>query len=321
MTMAGFPLNDASTQALAETELKAVITFSESNGNKYWAPDSIEWRKQFIPTSDYYNKYPIFAVQHRAGGSGNEAIFNFGPNLPLSFTTQNPFGNKIYIEKSLMYEFDKTYNVNSEVLRDARGHDYSILTGYEAEPNFPKYSPTIEKYKLPNGTEVDVFVNTMFYKLMPSKHKIEALGMNLDFETSMIDRKDWPVNQPVIRYEDVLLMYAEILVSKSDIPGAMNIVNRIRERAGCSPESAANAAKALEFVKRERRIELMGGGVRWFDLVRWNEWKSAIESMFDRYNNPEGADKANVKDGRYLYPIPMNQINVKPGLYDQNTGY
>jgi len=320
MTMGGFPINDTSALGLAETELKGVITFSESHNNKYWAPDSTEWRKQFLPSADYYNKYPIFSVQHRAK-SGNEAIFNFGPQIPESYTSQQLFGNDIFVEKTLMYEFDKSYTVNGKVLRDARGHDYSILTGFAAEGNMQEYSKQTEKLKLPDGTEVDVLVRTMFYKLLPSKRKISALNMTISIESSMDDRKDWPVNQPIIRYEDVLLMYAEILINKNDLAGAMDIVNRIRERAGCTPESASGAAQALEFVKRERRIELMGEGIRWFDLVRWNEWKSAIENKFDRYNNPDGTDKANIKEGRYLYPIPMNQMNVKPGFYNQNTGY
>ncbi|NDW11481.1 RagB/SusD family nutrient uptake outer membrane protein [Bacteroides sp. 214] len=321
MTMAGFPLNDSSAQALAETELKAVITFSEGNNNMYWAPDSTEWRKQFLPADAYYNKYPIFSIQYRAGGTGNKAIFYFGPTLPTSYATYNIFGNGIYVEKSLMYEFDKVYTQGDIQLRDARGYDYSILSGFDAEPNFPEYSKSIDKLTLEGGSVVDVQSNAMFYKFMPSKHKINALGMTIDYDKSMSGNQDWPVNHPVLRYEDVLLMYAEILVSKSDVAGAMNIVNRIRQRAGCAPESTNNATEALKFVKRERRIELMGEGVRWFDLVRWNEWKGAIENMFDSYNNPDGIDKANVKEGRYLYPIPMDQVNVKPGLYNQNTGY
>lgn len=44
MTMSGFPLNDTSAQSLAEVELKAVIDYSEANANKYWAPDSTEWK-------------------------------------------------------------------------------------------------------------------------------------------------------------------------------------------------------------------------------------------------------------------------------------
>lgn len=320
MTMAGFPFNDAAALPLAETTLKSVIDFSESNGNKYWAPDSTEWRKQFMPTADYYNKYAIFSIQHRTGGTGNPAIFNFSPALPPSYTDRRIFGNDIFVEKSLMYDFDKVYTTGGSPHRDARGYGYSILTGYAAEPNNPAYTQTSEPLTLQDGTVVNVFTRTMIYKFMPSKRKIAALGMSINAEAGMQDDDDWGVNLPIIRLEDVMLMYAEILATKN-ANAAMAIVNKIRERAGCAPETAASSAQALAFVKEERRIEFLGEGIRWFDLVRWNEWKTATDAKFDRYNNPEGADKSNVKDGRYLYPIPLSQMEVKPGFYTQNMGY
>lgn len=320
MTMAGFPFNDATALAPAETELKGVITFSESNGNKYWAPDSTEWRKQFMPTAGYYNKYPIFSIQYRIGGTGNPALFDFSPALPPTYTARRIFGNSIWVEKSLMYEFDKTYVVSGKTQTDSRGYNYSILTGFAAEPNFPAYTQILDTLNLPNGSVVNVFTRSMFYKFLPSKRKITALAMNFDAEAGMKDDTDWGVNLPIIRYEDVLLMYAEILTTK-DVAGAMTIVNRIRSRAGCSPETATTAASALAFVKRERRIEFAGEGVRWFDLIRWNEWQSAIVAKFNRNHNPAGTDVNNVKPGRYLFPIPLGQMQAKPGLYAQNAGY
>lgn len=320
MTMAGFPVNDASALSLAETELKAVIDFSESNANKYWAPDSTEWRKQFMPEEEYYNKYPIFSIQYRTGGTGNPAIFNFSPSLPPTYTTRRIFGNGIYVDKTLMYEFDKTYSDGSGTRRDARGHNYSILTGYAAEPNWPAYANAREPLELPDGTVVDVYVNTMIYKFLPTKRKIAALGMAIDAEGSMLNDEDWGVNLPIIRLEDVMLMYAEILATK-DVNGAMTLVNKIRERAGCTPETAANSEEALAFVKRERSIELLGEGIRWFDIVRWNEWQTAVTDAFDRYNNPEGTNKNNVRTGRHLFPIPLNQMNIVSGFYTQNEGY
>jgi hypothetical protein len=161
----------------------------------------------------------------------------------------------------------------------------------------------------------------MFYKYLNSKPKRVELGYSDNIETAMKDDKDWPVNYPVIRYEDVLLMYAELLAGEGNVSGAMDIVNRIRTRAGCDAETASSTAEALKFVKRERRIELFGEGVRWFDLVRWNDWQQIITDEFNRYNNPVGAEISNIRNGRYLYPIPLNQINVKPGWYTQNEGY
>ena len=320
MTLSGFPFNDSSAQGLAENELKTIITYSENNGNKYWAPDSIEWRKQWMPVNEYYNKYSIFAIQYRAGGTGNPAIFSFSPALPPTYTSRTIFGNSIFVEMSLMHEFDKVYSSTGEDLMDARGHNYSLLTGYDEEPNYPAYSQTTLEYTLPDGSVTDVYTRSMFYKYLPTKRKIAALGLSIDAESDQKDNYDWAVNYPVIRFEDILLMYAEILATK-DVAGAMKIVNRIQERAGCDPESASSSSEALELVKRERRIELMGEGVRWFDQVRWNEWKSGTINKFNRYNNPDGTNVSDVRDGCYYYPIPMNQINVRPGFYTQNEGY
>jgi len=79
MTMAGFPTNDATAQDKAEIKLNEVLKFATDN-NKYWATDSTEWKKQWI--SENNNKYSIFAIQHRSGGTGNATIFNMSPAIP-----------------------------------------------------------------------------------------------------------------------------------------------------------------------------------------------------------------------------------------------
>lgn len=317
-TMAGFPYNDTQATALAKTQLEKVLNYSKENGDAYWAPTLDEWRKQWMPSTDYYNKYTIFAIQHRTGGTGNSAVYNYSKKLPPSYLTQQVFGNEIYVEKSLMYEFERVY---SNGQKDGRGESYSVLTGYDAEPNFPTYSNPLDKLTLEDGSTVEVYSQSMFYKLLPTKRKIDALGMALSPETTMKSSKDWPVNQPVLRLEDMMLLYAEILAGEGKTAEAMRYVNKIRLRAGCDEATAASADEALKLVKRERRVELMGEGVRWFDLIRYGEWQTAIRHKFDSYNNPDGARQENVKDGRYLYPIPLNQLNVTPGLYKQNEGY
>lgn len=117
------------------------------------------------------------------------------------------------------------------------------------------------------------------------------------------------------------LLYAEILASEGNTADAMKIVNEIRERANCDPrtETGVSVEDAMKYIKLERKIEFMGEGIRWFDQVRYGTWKEDTEAKFERYNFTEL--KANLKEGRYLYPIPMNQMNVTPGLYVQNGGY
>ena len=48
---------------------------------------------------------------------------------------------------------------------------------------------------------------------------------------------DWGVNLPIIRIEDMKLLYAEILASEGNTADAMKIVNEIRERANCDPKN------------------------------------------------------------------------------------
>ncbi|HAT62593.1 MAG TPA: RagB/SusD family nutrient uptake outer membrane protein [Prevotella sp.] len=311
MTLAGYPFNDPTAIAKAKICLNTVLT----KKSDYWAPTIEEWRKQWTPA--YANKYSIFAIQYRTGGNGNPAIFDFSPALPPSYTTVRIFGNQIYIDKSLRYEFDKVYSSGS---KDLRGEEWSILDGYSAEPNFPAYSNTKESVTV-DGATTTQYVNSMFYKFMPSKHKLASLSMTLD-ESSLKDYNDWPVNFPVLRIEDMMLLNSEILIQEGKIADALDAVNEIRQRAGCDlVPTDVDAATALNYVKRERRIELMGEGVRWFDEVRYGTWKQNTIDKFNRYNNPVGTAISDVSDGRYIYPIPENQMNIKPGTYVQNTGY
>lgn len=318
MTMAGFPLYNSTAQDSAEVKLKSVIDFSVANSNKYWAPDSTAWKKQWI--SENNNLYSVFAIQYRSGGTGNPALFYFGPKIPTSYTTKTPFGNEIYINKSLMYNMSK---LNSKGKPDSRVYNTTILTGYPAEPNWPAYSNLVQDLTLPDNTTVtNVYTNSMFYKYMNSLKKRAALGYTTNIETAMKDANDWPVNYSVIRLEDIQLMYAEILLNKyANVPGAIDIVNKIRVRAGMDAiSSSISQPDAMNAVKFERQIEFCGEGIRWFDLVRWNEWKSAITYKFQSYNTTD-VDVTNLKDGRYLCPIPYNQMIIQPGLYNQNQDY
>lgn len=175
------------------------------------------------------------------------------------------------------------------------------MEGYEEEPNYPAYTNDRENVILEDGMTVEVYTKTMFYKYLPSKPKLAELGMSFD-ESSMAGDYDWPVNFPILRLEDMMLLYAELLADEGNVAEAMYYVNKIRERAGCDPETASTSADALRLIKRERRVELAGEGIRWFDLVRYGEWQSAITRMFDNYNNPDGTDKSELKTDDIFIP-------------------
>ena len=83
-------------------------------------------------------------------------------------------------------------------------------------------------------------------------------------------------NNPVIRYAEVLLMYAEAqFIANRDADGSgLNALNKVRERAGLSPLSSLTMQDIID----ERRAELYCESERWFDIIRW---KIADEVLAD----------------------------------------
>lgn len=70
---------------------------------------------------------------------------------------------------------------------------------------------------------------------------------------------------------------------------------------------------------------LAGEGIRWHDLVRHNTYVETLQQMFindDTTSDQSYASLASrVTADSYLYPIPLQQVEVCDGLYLQNPGY
>ncbi len=120
-------------------------------------------------------------------------------------------------------------------------------------------------------------------------------------------------NFPIIRYADVLLMYAEALNEQgAGNAEAFKAVNRIRLRAGLEelPTSLSQAG-FRDAILLERRLELAFEGHRWYDLVRTKKLVSAMKAQ-----NPTIA----VAEKNLLFPIPQTERDVNTSL-TQNPGF
>lgn len=126
-----------------------------------------------------------------------------------------------------------------------------------------------------------------------------------------------PNNYRMIRYADVLLMYAEALNGINQTASAYPYVDRVRVRAGMRPLSVAMPGLSpqafLNQLKHERIVELSGEGWRFADLARWGDLSPALASR-----DPEFV---NFVVGKHeLYPIPQSDIDLNPNL-TQNPKY
>ena len=125
---------------------------------------------------------------------------------------------------------------------------------------------------------------------------------------------------PVIRYADVLLMYAEASNETGDAAEAHKYINIVRKRARFNGSADLNAVPDYvnlskdafrAAVLKERRMEFVAEGQRWFDLVRTKTLESLV---------PVAKPGITPAQKHYLFPIPQREIDLNPKLV-QNTGY
>jgi len=130
------------------------------------------------------------------------------------------------------------------------------------------------------------------------------------YRQSGIIQNEADIDFPVLRFADVLLMYAEALVEQAQVATAVPFVNQVRTRAGLPGLQPTLAqADARLAVENERRVELAFEGQRWFDLIRTGRYLPVMTSKGFA-----------TKEFHKLYPIPQRETDLNSGL-GQNPGY
>jgi len=122
-----------------------------------------------------------------------------------------------------------------------------------------------------------------------------------------------PLNFPVLRYADVLLMKAEALNELNRTTEAAAPLNEVRTRAGLGNVTGLSKDAFRAKVLNERRIELAFEGQRWFDLIRINNGQYGIDFL-------KSIGKSNMSSKFLLFPVPQRERDANPNL-TQNTGY
>jgi len=145
----------------------------------------------------------------------------------------------------------------------------------------------------------------------------------------------------LVRYSDVLLMYAEALLgSGGDKQEVANYINMVRHRANTSTYTDAEANKRIRTipniplpdvtasedltvaVRHERRTELGMEYQRLYDLIRWGTYVTTMHDFSTKpYANGRGAAFKAPASGRFLFPIPQTEIDLSGGSITQNPGY
>ena len=158
-------------------------------------------------------------------------------------------------------------------------------------------------------------------------------------------------NGIIMRYAEVLLLYAEAAIQSGDAAEGAKYVNMIRERVGLAPL----ASVGMPELKKEKSYELWLEGSRWLDLLRWGDTERVkkagqdVPKLFDKFfREPKSTDQGikwldndntqrfytvssheavdqgyevGFKAGKHeLFPYPVSVMTTNPNIV-QNPGW
>ena len=301
------------TKGAAQAMLLKVNLYTKNYADaKRWG-DSIMTSNEYELVANYADNFTL------AGENGKESVFEiqYMADPTSDFGNGNGFTRGTYAviltrsraSKFGGWGFNKpTQNLYNEFETSDPRRDVTIFNPSDADIETPAQ---------------EIYLGSRFlnrkYALMYSDNSI----YKLDHPTR------GPINNKVIRYADVLLMYAEACCELNKLSEAKAALEQVRARArnngsilpafpyGAYADNQTDLRKAI---RHERRVELAMEGHRWFDLCRWGVAKETMDAYKLTETTEAKAEMATFIAGKHeLFPIPSQEIDLNP--MDQNPQY
>jgi len=137
------------------------------------------------------------------------------------------------------------------------------------------------------------------------------------------DEYDWRsgINERLLRYADILLMYAESLNETGDTPGAYGYIQMVRNRVGLPDLATVKPGMSQDQMRdqigHERFLEFPLEGHRFDDIRRWGWLQDATKLAWLKTRD---AEFNSYVPGREYFPIPQLEKDNNPGII-QNDSY
>jgi len=235
----------------------------------------------------------------------------WGGNLNyLYFSPHLGSYKNLEIDPSLWYEFETVSSHPAGYDRDPRAYATCYLDGDLMD--WREESGYKTGFQSGLNSKNTVYNNKLYKGDVPSKSiGIKKYGYPQFYENSAPNCA--PFNVRVIRYADVLLMYAEACYQlDNDADGTgLAALNEVRARVDMPAITTLTPAAIIH----ERSVELAAEGRHYNEIVRWMwdpNFGIDLETLFNGKFN---------KDKNFCFPIPQAEIDANKGALKQNPGW
>jgi hypothetical protein len=131
---------------------------------------------------------------------------------------------------------------------------------------------------------------------------------------------NWDNNLRIYRYAETLLNAAELALRTGD-GSAQGYLDQVRDRAGLTSIPAT-----LDNILLERRLEFVGEGKRYFDLVRFGKAAEVLKAKGGKVLDKKGGsyiidaipERVQWTENKKYLPIPQGEIEASKGSLVQN---
>lgn len=142
---------------------------------------------------------------------------------------------------------------------------------------------------------------------------------------ALTNREHVPINFPLIRYADVLLMLAEAYNEDNKLAQAITELNKVRERSDMPGLNTGNPYLAVtdkeqmrQRISHERKVEFAGEGLRYFDLKRWGQLEDVSKNFIEKSIVGDNLVTRQYQTRHKIWPIPGQEIEINPALEQNN---
>ena len=316
-TWAGYPVRDESKWAAAEKAARRVV---ESGKHRLISDYETVWKNTCNGIWDAGESLIEVSFYSPTGLDSDNTAGRIGKWNGVSATTVEGERGRNAANWKVTYNFTREWEAQNDPRMALSIADYKYDHTLGSGPI--TYFSTIS-----GATPSEEQKNRQRQLFTPGKWDPEKY---VEAANYIVNNDKSNVNWYILRYSDVLLLFAEALnESGGSVVDAVDAVNAVRRRGfgdtkhdlsyGLSREDLREA------IRKERAYELCFEGHRKQDLIRWGIYYDRVmetaQELVDWYSNANYAVSRYIIKGRHeLLPIPQRDLDMMPKC-KQNPGW